>query len=123
MTIPHTLTFLAPLPGIGVMNEVTVEPLDDAGLLFAARDQSDRRLFLLDPAPYFQDYTPTLTGETLSELGTDTPDIYVIVTPGGEHSGPSANLLALIAVNPVSHAALQVILADEWPVRAPLTAA
>lgn len=76
MTIPHTLTFLAPLPGIGVMNEVTVEPLDDAGLLFAARDQSDRRLFLLDPAPYFQDYTP-LSPVKLSANWEPTPQIFM----------------------------------------------
>lgn len=103
------------------MTGVTVEPLDESGMLFAARDDHDRRLFLLDPTPYFADYTPEIPGESLTKLGTQRPDLYVIVTPGSDVDGPSANLLAPIAVNPAHGQALQIILGEEWPVRAPLT--
>ena len=49
--------------------------------------------------------------------------LLVVVQPGEEGEPPTANLLAPLAVNPRTGAAIQVVLdGDKWPLRAPLSA-
>lgn len=126
--VPDTLEFVAPPPGMLDLRRFGLDALDDAGSLFALRslEQDGVRLFLVPPAPYVPDYAPRLGAETRAalELSDDEPAVLlVVVHPGGQGSGPTVNLLAPVAVNPRTGAALQVVLDEEWPLRAPLGSA
>jgi flagellar assembly factor FliW len=128
--VPERLEFAAPPPGMLDLRRFTLTPLDDAGFLFALRADDDAavRLFVVPPSPYFPDYRPRLDPETLRTLdlgdgehdGVD-PVLLVVVHPGQDGQPPTANLLAPVVVNPLTGAALQVVLdSDDWPLRAPL---
>lgn len=114
----------APL-GLMGLTRFELHPLDELGFLFAMRstDAEGLRLFVVAPTPYFPDYAPRLPEAALERVCAD-PTLLVVVHPGdGEHP-PTANLLAPIVVDPVTGAALQVVLeSDEWPLRARFTVA
>lgn len=120
--------FVEPLPGLSSGTQFTLAPLDEDGLLFSLRG-GDTRLFLVQPGPYFREYTPSLQASTLAAVHLDGDDdprcaVLVIVTPRSDEFAPTANLLAPVVLNTETGHALQVILEDAtWPVRAPLAAA
>lgn len=126
--VPQTLEFLTPPPGMMTLRRFSLDALDEAGSLFAMRstEQAGVRLFLVPPRLYVPQYAPRIDDETCAALGTgtDQPVLLVVVHPGRDGEPPTANLLAPIAVNPATGAALQVVLdTDEWPLRAPLASA
>jgi flagellar assembly factor FliW len=123
--VADELHFTSPPPGMMDLRHFTLTALDDAGFLFAMRssEQDAIRLFVVPPRPYFPDYAPTIDGAALAALGTDADEVVllVVVHPGQDDAPPTANLLAPVAVNPRTGAALQVVLDDvAWPLRAPL---
>lgn len=121
------VTFLASPPGLGDQREFELEPLDEQGLLFALRSTSGAgsRLFLLQPGPYFPDYAPQIAQDDMRALGLDADPqstaVLVVVHPGDERSPTTANLLAPVVLNTTTRQALQPVLDDAWPLRAPLT--
>ncbi len=122
-----TLDFATPPPGMMGLRTFTLVPLDDAGYLFALRstEQPRVRLFVVAPEPYFPGYAPSIDPATRTTLGLadDAAVLLVVVHPGADGEAPTANLLAPVAVNAATGAALQVVLdGDDWPLRAPLTA-
>ncbi|WP_127126501.1 flagellar assembly protein FliW [Georgenia sp. SYP-B2076] len=122
------LTFLEPPPGLGHLDRFALKPLDESGQLFTLRsvDAPETRLFLLDPEPFFPDYRPRIGAETFQRLGVDGGEatVLVVVRPGTEGSPHTANLLAPVVINAATGTAVQTVLdGDEWPLRAPLTAA
>lgn len=124
------LTFLDPPPGLGHLDRFALTALDEAGQLFTLRsvDSPETRLFLLDPEPFFPDYHPHLAQETLSRLGLDGEQqpatVLVVVHPATDEHPHTANLLAPVVINPVTATAVQTVLdGDDWPLRAPLSAA
>lgn len=126
--VPETLEFVAAPPGMMALRRFALDALDDAGALFAMRstEQQDVRLFVVPPRVYVPGYTPAIDAESRAALGLGESDpvLLVVVHPGEGGAPPTANLLAPVAVNPVTGAALQVVLdGDEWPLRAPLAAA
>jgi flagellar assembly factor FliW len=116
----------APL-GLMGLRSFALHPLDDLGFLFAMRctEAEDLRLFVVAPEPYFPGYAPTLPDTVPAQLGlTGDPTLLVVVHPGDDEHPPTANLLAPIVLNPVTGAALQVVLdSDQWALRARFTVA
>lgn len=118
------LTFLAPPPGLAPHIDFALTPVDGADGLFSLRavDDTELRLYLVDPRTVLSAYAPTLTDEQADGLALESPDdalILVVAHPSAE--GVSVNLLAPVIVNQTTGAASQVILEDQdYPLRAPL---
>ena len=126
--VPETLEFVSAPPGMMSLRRFALDALDDIGALFAMRstEQSGVRLFVVPPRVYVPDYAPAIDAETRAALGLEgaEPVLLVVVHPGEAGQPPTANLLAPVAVNPATGAAMQVVLdGDDWPLRAPLAAA
>lgn len=126
--VPETLEFVTAPPGMMSLRRFALDALDDIGALFAMRstEQSGVRLFVVPPRVYVPHYAPRIDAETRAALGLADaePVLLVVVHPGEGDEPPTANLLAPVAVNPATGAAMQVVLdGDEWPLRAPLAAA
>lgn len=126
-TAPEELEFTSPPPGMADLRRFTLTALDDTGFLFAMHsvDRPGVRLFVVPPRPYFPEYAPHVDPTAVSSLDLEgrEPVLLVVVHPGQDGEPPTANLLAPIAVDPVSGRALQVVLdTDEWPLRAELRA-
>lgn len=120
------LTFVEPILGLDGLAEYTLTPIDDGGVVFALRsvDAPDTRLFLLDPEPFFPDYHPRIAADVVEQLGLDVDDapagVLVVITPASPENPHTANLLAPVVFNSATGAAQQVVLDEEWPLRAPL---
>jgi len=126
--VPETLEFVTAPPGMMSLRRFALDALDDVGALFAMRstEQSGVRLFVVPPRVYVPDYAPAIDAGTRAALGLEgaEPVLLVVVHPGEDGRPPTANLLAPVAVNPATGAAVQVVLdGDDWPLRAPLAAA
>ena len=126
-TTSEELEFTSPPPGMADLRRFTLTALDDTGFLFSMQSvvQPGVRLFVVPPRPYFPEYAPRVDPTSVTSLGLDgqEPVLLVVVHPGQDGEPPTANLLAPIAVNPVTGRALQIVLdSDEWPLRATLRA-
>ncbi|MFD1722235.1 flagellar assembly protein FliW [Amnibacterium endophyticum] len=120
------LSFTAPPPGFAPLTEFDLAPVDGASGLYTLRDTAGEglRLFLLDPTLYLADYLPEIGDEELAALGVSSVaevDVYVVADL--QDGAPIVNLLAPIVVNPVTAAATQLILEEDWPLQAQLAAA
>jgi len=112
--------FLAPPPGLGSLTEFVLSGVTEELYSLRAVDAEGVRLFLLDPRPFFPDYAPRVSEETLAELGTQEPAVLVVVRPG-DGEAPTANLLAPVLLNLETGAAVQTILeGSAYPLRAPV---
>lgn len=114
------LRFVSPPPGLAPLTEFALTSVTPELYSLRAVDVDDVRLFLLDPGPYFPGYAPRVSGAVLGEVGTQEPALFVVVRPSDDGAAPSANLLAPVLVNLQTGAALQTILDDDQPLRAPL---
>jgi len=124
--VPALLELVAPLPGLPGHSRYVLDPIDDEGVLFALRslpdDDADApiRLFVVSPSAHFPDYVPVIDA---GDLGWDAVAehtiVLVVVHPGrGPNDAPTANLLAPIVVDTRTGYAAQVVLDEDWPVRA-----
>jgi flagellar assembly factor FliW len=123
----QALVLAEPLPGFPGHRDFFLVTADATGLLYWLQAVAlDGPRFLAVPAgPYFPDYAPALPGAVCAELGlADATDahLYVLVTvPDGDVGSATANLRAPVVVNPATHRARQVVLADgRHPIRRPL---
>jgi flagellar assembly factor FliW len=120
------LKFIVPPLGLEPLVDFTLQDIEGAAGLYALRsdENTDRRLFVLDAAVHFPDYTPTLSDEQCAALDLTTPEnvlLLVIVNPS--ESGSTVNLMAPIVANATTGSCAQVILEDQhWPLRATLSA-
>ena len=117
------LAFTAPPPGFAPLTEFDLAEVDGAPGLYTLRDTAgeDLRLFLIDPTFYVPDYLPQLGDGDLAALDASSSaelDVYVVANLQG--GTPVVNLLAPIVVNPVTSAATQLILEEDWPLQAEL---
>lgn len=117
------LTFTTPPPGFAPLTDFDLASVEGAPGLYTLRDTAgvDLRLFLIDPTFYVPEYLPAISDEDLAELGVSSSaevDVYVVANI--LDGAPVVNLLAPIVVNPVSHAATQLILEADWPLQAAL---
>ncbi len=127
--LPEHLHLRTPMPGLAGYEDFTLTPLDDAGVLYALRAEPAGarpvRLFVVDPDAFFPDYDPAIAGDVLAAIGADRDHAVrlVVVRPAGGGEPPTANLLAPLVGDPASGAAVQTVLTEDWPLRAPLAPA
>jgi flagellar assembly factor FliW len=127
--LPEHLHLRSPMPGLAGYEDFTLTPLDDAGVLYALRSEPDGarpvRLFVIDPEAFFPEYAPAIDGDVLDALGTDRERAVrlVVVRPADGAEVATANLLAPLVLDPASGAAVQTVLTEDWPLRAPLARA
>ena len=101
-----------------------VEVPDAAPLyLLSSLDEPGVEFVVVPPAVFFPDYAPVVDDESVARLSLDDPAdalLLVVLTVGEEVTASTANLLAPIVVNSSTHQAAQVVLQEDWPLRAPL---
>ena len=119
--LPARLRLVEPLPGLPG-TEYALDPLDELGFLFALRGEGGVRLFVVSPALVFPDYAPRIGRAVLEAVGDGVDAVLlVVVHPGSDDRPvPTADLLAPILVDPATGHALQTVLDDDLPLRAPL---
>jgi flagellar assembly factor FliW len=121
------LTFIDPVPGLEALTRFTLSRVEDCADLYTLRsvDAPDTRLFLLDPSAFFPDYAPHVDEALLARLGPDggEPVVLVVLRPGTGDQPHTVNLLAPILVNLPAGTAVQTVLDEDWPLRAPLVPA
>lgn len=123
--IPESIELAFPLPGLDAHLRYSLTPLDEIGVLFALRSDSEPqvRLFVVTPRAFFPDYDPSLmpsVRETL-DLLDETPVLLTVVSPPQGEYPATANLLAPLVVNARTGRAVQTVLdGSSWPLRAPL---
>ena len=123
--VPGALHLVEPLPGLPGGTEYTLDALDEIGFLFSLRGPSGVRLFVVSPGLVFPDYHPTIPQLVLDAVcGADIDAdvvLLAVVHPGpGERLAPTADLLAPIVVDCATGRALQTVLDEDLPLRAPL---
>lgn len=125
-SIPAALTFVEQPLGLPSLGHATIEPLDKSGFAFTLRGEGPEgiRLYLVSPRAYYPAYAPSLptqVPDAFGRAGASAPVPLAVVHPGTD-GDTTVNLLAPIYVDPDSGKAIQVVLDDEWPLRAPLGA-
>jgi flagellar assembly factor FliW len=123
----QVLSLTERLPGFPRHGDFVLVAADATGLVFWLQSVApDGPRFLAVPAgPFFPDYAPALPRAACAELGLGDAmeaDVYCLVTvPDGDVSASTANLRAPLVVNPATHRARQIVLADgRHPIRRPL---
>jgi flagellar assembly factor FliW len=124
-----SLDFVAPFPGFPGQSRVARGCRDESGVLYELRslDDAGLRFLVVPPAPFFPEYAPELddiTAAALSLTDAEQALLLIVINPGADAAGTTANLLAPIVINTETRQAAQVVLAGaDLPVRAPLAAA
>jgi flagellar assembly factor FliW len=123
----QVLELAEPMPGFPGHRDYVLVPADGGGLLFWLQSMAPEgpRFLAVSAASFFPDYVPVLPGAACDELAlADVAEatLYCLVTvPDGDVSAATANLKAPLVVNPVTHQARQIVLADGvHPIRRPL---
>jgi flagellar assembly factor FliW len=120
------LSFVTPPPGLSPLVNFVLEAVEGAIGLFTVRsaEHPDVRLFVVDPAIFIPEYSPSVSIAQLESIGVrDVESAELLVVTTIEDGAPIANLLAPVVVNTATGQAAQLILeSDEWPLRADLTA-
>lgn len=107
-----------PMPGFPDISRFALVQVDDDGVLCALRslEDPDLRFLVVPPATFFPDYAPVVDDATVADLAIGTDEdvlVLVVLNAGGSIADTTANLLAPILVNTVTHRACQVILDDQ----------
>ena len=124
-TSPFELTMAGALTGFSDRARFVLVEVPEAPMLFRLRsiDQPDLEFVVVPPMTFFADYKPVIDDASAARLGlTDAADalLLVILTVGEDMASTTANLLAPIVVHEKTRTALQVVLQESWPLRAPL---
>ena len=123
------LDMVHPLAGFPEMRRFALARLDDTGLVCDLRSIDDPELsfVVVPPGPFFNDYSPEIDDQVITELGVEDPDELIallVVTLGETSASATANLLAPVLVNLRTRRAGQYLLDDvDLPMRAPLSPA
>ena len=122
------IEMVAPMPGFPDHQRFALVQLDEAGLLCALQSVEDPQLrfLVVPPAVFFPDYSPVIDDATVATLGIASADdamVLLVVNPGSDAAGATANLLAPVVVNLATRQGGQVVLDEDLPIRAPLLAA
>jgi flagellar assembly factor FliW len=127
--VPALLRLVSALPGLPGRTEYALESLDEIGVLFAMRSAPESgpqvRLFLVAPHVFFPSYAPrvdpTLLADPFGSSDSDERVMFVVVRPAeGDGEPPTANLLAPLVVDTLTGRAVQVVLDEDLPLRAPV---
>jgi flagellar assembly factor FliW len=123
-----TIEFRSPMPGFPEHRRFVLVRADDDGLLFTLHsvDDPDLRFLVVPPAPFFPGYAPVVGEHVIEQLATTDPEdllVLLVVTVGATAASATANLLAPVVVDRSTLRAVQVILEQDLPIRAPLLSA
>jgi flagellar assembly factor FliW len=121
------IQFVRPIPGFPDHVRYVLTRVADDGLLYVLRSLDDPsvRFLVIAPIPFFPDYAPEIDDDTLDLLDVHDADrlvVLLVVSAGTSAAEATVNLLAPIVVDRVSRRATQVLLHEEFPLRAPLVA-
>ena len=119
------ITLSGGLAGFPDLEQYVLVELPEASPLFLLRsvDVAGLEFVVAPPAVFFPDYAPEVDDASAERLAlTDADDalLLVVLTVGAGIHSATANLLAPIVINQRTHAAAQVVLSGDWPLRAPL---
>ena len=122
------LTFAGGLAGFPDSERYALVEVPDAPpmCLLTSLDEPGVQFVVVPPAVFFPDYAPAIDDESAERLGlTDADDalLLVVLTVGARVEDSTANLLAPVVVNRTTRRAAQVVVTDDWPLRAPLRTA
>ena len=114
-----------PMPGFPDDRHFALVDLDGSGQLcsLTSLDHDDLRFLVAPSVTFFPDYAPEIDDATVASLGVSRAEdvlVLLVVNPGDETGDATANLLAPVLVNTVTHQGGQVVLNDDLPIRAPL---
>ncbi|MFF1572678.1 flagellar assembly protein FliW [Leifsonia sp. NPDC058292] len=119
------LDFVTPPPGLEPLREFELAAVDGATGLYTLQslERPEIRIFAIDVAQHLPGYSPEVPDDRAAEIGVATADdvlALVVVSPSRE--GSTVNLLAPVLINRHTGASLQLVLDDDFPVRAELAA-
>jgi flagellar assembly factor FliW len=119
------IQFVRPVPGFPDQYRYVLTRVADEGPLYVLRslDEPPVRFLVIAPLPFFPDYVPEIDDDTLDLLDVHDADrliVLLVVSAGASVAEATVNLLAPIVVDRVSRRAAQVLLHEEFPLRAPL---
>ena len=100
-----------------------VEVPDSPLFLLRSLDVTGLEFVVVPPALFFPGYAPEIDDASAARLGlVDAEDalLLVVLTVTDDARTATANLLAPVVLNQRTRAAAQVVLAEDWPLRAPL---
>jgi flagellar assembly factor FliW len=100
-----------------------VEVPDSPLFLLRSLDVTGLEFVVVPPALFFPGYAPEIDDASAARLGlVDAEDalVLVVLTVTDDAGTATANLLAPVVLNQRTRAAAQVVLAEDWPLRAPL---
>ena len=93
--------------------------------LLTSLDEPGVQFVVAPPAVFFPDYAPAIDDQSAEDLGLSQAEdalLLVVLTVGAQVEDSTANLLAPVVVNRATRRAAQVVVMDDWPLRAPLRA-
>jgi flagellar assembly factor FliW len=121
------LRFADGIPGFAAAHRFALEDLTDDGTfqLLASLDVADLSLVVASPWLFFPDYAPELPESDRRGLGIDEPDDVVLfcsVVADDDQDVLHLNLRAPFVANVHTREARQVVLHEDLPLRATVTA-
>lgn len=121
-----TIEFTTPIPGFPEHRRFVLVRTADDGLIYTLRsvDDPQLRFLVVPPAPFYPDYAPVVGDQVIEQLASTRPEedllVLLMVTVGDRVEEATANLLAPVIVDRSTLRAVQVVLQEDLPVRAPL---
>jgi flagellar assembly factor FliW len=120
-----TMELATELVGLPGLRRFVLVRIDEQGLLLSMRSLDDEGVrFVVVPAVgFYPHYAPEIDDFTAADLELHTADdamLLLIVTVGSSLRDSTVNLRAPIVVNRHTMAAAQVVLAEEFTLKAPL---
>jgi flagellar assembly factor FliW len=119
------IDFVAPPLGLEPLREFDLSAVDGAKGLYAIQsiERPEIRFFAIDAAQHLPGYSPEVPDDRAAEIGVArAEEVLALVVVNPSREGSTVNLLAPILVNRNTGASLQVVLDDDFPVRAELSA-
>jgi len=120
-----TLTVLGGLTGFPESVRYALVEVPEAPPLFLLKslDQPGLEFVVAPPMLFFPDYAPEIdeaSAERLELVDANDALLLVVLTIGADAASTTANLLAPIVIHERTRVAAQVVLQQDWPLRAPL---
>jgi flagellar assembly factor FliW len=121
-----TIEFTTPIAGFPEHRTFVLVSTTEDGVIYTLRsvDDPDLRFLVVPPAPFYPDYAPEVPDAVIEQLASTRPEedllVLLVVTVGERADEATANLLAPVIVDRSTRRAVQVVLNEDLPVRAPL---
>ncbi|MGI6578165.1 MAG: flagellar assembly protein FliW [Eubacteriales bacterium] len=121
-----TIHFVNPIFGFDEYTEYVLLSDSNIGegvLWLQSIQEPDLCFILVDPRLSYPEYTPGLSEEVrqgLSKKGINNPVFWAIAVIAQEFDKSTMNLKSPVIIDPDSRNAAQVILDEDYPIRAPL---